>query len=164
MVEQEQRRIRYLASGCLRPKTGLPFEDRLVFLYDGLTELIQSWRPEQAAVETTFFGKDPTAAARLGEARGVLVLAAAKAGLAIAHYAPAAVKKSVVGRGRATKEQVRYMIAKMLGLREPPEPHDASDALALALCHLARSAVAVPASTHRPRPEVEALLKRARRR
>ncbi len=134
-MEQRQRRIRYLDSGCLRPKAGLAFEDRLVYMHDRLSELIESWNPDQAAIETTFFGKDANAAARLGEARGVLVLAAKKAGLEVSHYAPAEVKKSVVGRGRATKEQVRYMIVKLLGLNELPRPFDASDALAIALCH-----------------------------
>ena len=133
-------------------------------MHDTLTEVIDSWQPDQAAVETTFFGKDARAAAKLGEARGVLVLAAKKAGLSIAHYAPAEIKKSVAGRGRATKEQVRYMIVKLLGLAELPRPLDASDALAIALCHLHQYSLAAPISGHRPSPEVEALLKRVRRR
>ena len=107
----------------------MDFEDRLVFMHDQLCEIIASNTPQQAAIESTFFGKDANATARLGEARGVLVLAARKAGLPIAHYAPAEVKKAVVGRGQATKEQVQFMIKRLLDLKEMPRPLDASDAL-----------------------------------
>ena len=142
----------------------MSFEDRLAFVYDRLVALIDEWKPEQAAIESTFFGKDAVAAARLGEARGVLVLAARKAGLEVAHYSPAEVKKSVVGHGRATKEQVRYMIVKLLNLRELPRPLDASDALAIALCHLHQPNIRMPARGPQRKPEIEALLRRARRR
>ena len=142
----------------------MSFEDRLVFMHDQLCEIIASNTPQQAAIESTFFGKDANATARLGEARGVLVLAARKAGLPIAHYAPAEVKKAVVGRGQATKEQVQFMIKRLLDLKEMPRPLDASDALAIALCHLHQPDF-ITHQVGRPRkPEIEALLQRVKRR
>lgn len=115
-------------------------------------------------MESTFFGRDAEAVAKLGQAKGVLLLALRKAGLPVAHYTPAEVKKAVVGRGQATKEQVQFMIAKLLGLKEPPWPLDASDALAVALCHVFRPEGQLPRSGRRRRPEVEALLSRMIRR
>ena len=142
----------------------MSFEDRLVFMHDQLCEIIASNTPQQAAIESTFFGKDANATARLGEARGVLVLAARKAGLPIAHYAPAEVKKAVVGRGQATKEQVQFMIKRLLDLKEMPRPLDAWDALAIALCHLHQPDFNA-FQVGRPRKsEIEALLRRVKRR
>jgi crossover junction endodeoxyribonuclease RuvC len=140
------------------------FEDRLVFMYDRLGEIIDGAAPQQVAVETTFFGKDANAAARLGEARGVLVLAARKAGLPVAHYTPAEVKKAVVGRGRATKEQVQFMIARLLSLSEVPRPLDASDALAIALCHLHQPGFNPHQVGRQRKLEIEALLRRVKKR
>ena len=112
-------------------------------------------------MESSFYGKDPDAAGKLGQAHGVLSLAVCKAGLSIARYTPAEVKKAVVGNGQATKEQVQYMVAKLLRLSEMPSPLDASDALAVALCHVNRRGPLLddPPRTQR-KPEVEALLDR----
>ena len=164
MIALRQSRHQYVDCGCIRPPAALAFEDRLPFLYNGLREIIGTAAPDEVAIESTFFGKDATAAAKLGEARGVLVLAVRQAGLPIAHYSPAQVKKSVVGTGRATKEQVKFMTARLLGLDDVPRPLDASDALAIALCHLHQPGLGLP-QQGRPRPpEIEALLRRVRRR
>ncbi|MBD3165411.1 crossover junction endodeoxyribonuclease RuvC, partial [bacterium] len=90
------------------------------------------------AVEDPFVGKSARAALALGQARGVLLLAAGRAGIPVASYEPRLVKSSVVGNGGASKEQVQFMVQRLLGLKEPPMPLDTSDALAVALCHLNR--------------------------
>ena len=110
----------------IRPKTGQPFDERLVTLYQRMVEIVSEARPDEVAIESTFYGKDPNAVARLGETRGVLCLAVKQAGLPLVNYAPAEVKKAVAGNGRATKEQVQFMITKLLKLKEPPRPLDAS--------------------------------------
>ena len=164
LIATGRPRHQYVDCGCIRPPAAVAFEDRLAFIYDGLRKVIGAAAPDQVAMESTFFGKDARAAAKLGEARGVLVLAVRQAGLPLAHYSPAQVKKSVVGRGRATKEQVKFMTARLLGLDDLPRPLDASDALAVALCHLHQPGLGLP-QQGRPRPpEIEALLRRVRRR
>ena len=160
LIEYQRRRYRYLECGCIRPQSGQSFEDRLVFIYNRLRRIVAAAAPDEVAIESVFFGKDASAAAKLGETRGVLVLALKQAGLPIAHYTPAEVKKAVAGRGRATKEQVQFMIAKMLGLEEMPRPLDASDALAIALCHVHNLEFCPPGEARRAKPEIEALLRR----
>ena len=103
LIDTDQRQIRYLDCGCIRPPAHTSFEDRLVFLYDTLSELIKVKQPDEAAVESTFFGKDAVAAFKLGQARGVLLLALRQAGLPISNYTPATVKKS--DRGKWTGHQ-----------------------------------------------------------
>lgn len=164
LLEYRQRKCRYIACGCIRPPKGLAFEDRLVFIYDRLCEIIDESAPDEAAIESTFFGKDASAAAKLGQARGVLLLALRKAGLPIAHYPPAEVKKAVAGSGQASKEQVQFMITKLLSLRQMPRPLDASDALAIALCHVSQPAFSLPQEGRRRKPEIEELLSRVVRR
>ena len=164
LLEYQQRRCRFVVCGCIRPRNKQAFEDRLVFIYDRLREIIVEHSPDEAAIESTFFGKDADAATKLGQARGVLLNALRKAGLPIASYTPAQVKKSVAGSGQASKEQVQYMITKLLGLKEMPRPLDASDALAIALCHSFRPELRLPQGQNRRRPEVEELLRRMKKR
>ena len=111
-------------------------------------------------MESSFYGKDPDAAGKLGQAHGVLSLAVRKAGFSVVRYTPAEVKKAVVGNGQATKEQVQFMVAKLLRLSEIPGPLDASDALAVALCHGHRRGPLLNTPRAQRKPEVEALLKR----
>jgi crossover junction endodeoxyribonuclease RuvC len=164
LLEFSRRKCRYIDCGCIRPKRGAAFEDRLVFIYDRLQEILKECAADEAAIESTFFGKDADAAAKLGQARGVLLLGLRQAGLPIGHYSPASVKKAVAGNGRASKEQVQFMVARTLGLRELPKPLDASDALAIALCHVRRPGQSLTGKERQRRPEVEALLKRVVRR
>ena len=162
-VEYSKRKARYVACGCIRPKKE-EFEDRLVYMFDEMTRLIREYAPDEGAIETTFFGKDATAAAKLGQARGVLIIAMRKADLPIAHYSPTMVKRSVTGNGRATKQQVQFMVARTLGLEERPKPLDASDALAIALCHTQQSGRVLCEGRGQRKPEIEALLSRMVRR
>ena len=131
-----------------------------MFIYNRLRKLTATAAPDSVAVESAFYGKDAKAAAKLEGTRGVIILALKQAGLPIAHYSPAEVKKAIAGRGQATKEQVQFMIVKLLSLVEIPRPLDASDALALALCHAHHSELQPPRKTRQPRPEIRELLKR----
>ncbi len=162
-VEYSKRKVRYVDCGCIRPKEDA-FEDRLVFIFDEMTRIIGEYAPDEGAIETTFFGKDATAAAKLGQARGVLLIAMRKAGLSIAHYEPTMIKRSVIGNGQATKQQVQFMVARRLGLEEVPKPLDASDALAIALCHTQQFGRVLCEGRGQRKPEIEALLSRMVRR
>jgi crossover junction endodeoxyribonuclease RuvC len=164
LLEHRSPVCRYVTCGCIRPRRGMAFEDRLVVMFTQLQQVVEQYRPAEAAVELTFYGKDPDAAAKLGHARGVLLLALRLASVSTSSYTPAEIKRSVTGNGRASKQQIQLVAAKLLGLRELPRPYDASDALAIALCHSFRpGAVTAPAAAGR-RPEVDALLRRMIRR
>ncbi|MBN1422728.1 MAG: crossover junction endodeoxyribonuclease RuvC [Planctomycetes bacterium] len=124
-----------LAAGAVRPPDRVSFPERLRAIRDGLAGLIREIRPDVVAIEEVFYGKSFQSALRIGESRGVAILAAAELGVPVAEYSAALVKKSVTGNGRATKPQVQAMVARLLGLGAAPEPPDAADALAIALCH-----------------------------
>ena len=160
VVERGSRQHRYVDCGCLRPPSSASLGDRLVFLFDRLGQVLDDAKPDEVALESSFYGRDADAAARLGESRGVIRLAVRRANLVAAEYAPAQVKKAVVGTGQATKEQVQYMVTRLLQMSEPPRSLDASDALAVAFCHLQQGGLQALGATTRRRPEVEALLAR----
>ncbi len=161
LVDVTGNKHAFLACGCIRPKSTSSFEERLGQIYDGICRIISESGPHEVAVESSYYGKDANAAAKLGEARGVIRLAVHQSGLPIAAYTPAEVKKAVAGSGQATKEQVQFMITRMFSLREMPRPLDASDALAIAICHIHSRQVRGDLGSHRQRkPEVEALLAR----
>lgn len=152
VVEAIGPQLRALGHGVLRasPRDVLP--KRLVILARGLREVVAEHAPGEAAIEEAFHGRDARAALRLGEGRGALMLVVAEAGLPVTGYANNVVKLAVTGAGRASKERVRAMVVRLLALPEPPESLDASDALALALCHLQRSNLtATPAGGVPPR-------------
>ena len=109
---------------------------RLKQVYDELSAAMELWRPDVVAVEEVFYSVNAKSALKLGQVRGVALLTAANAGLPLAEYAPLKIKSSVVGYGLAGKEQVQFMVARLLELAEPPTPPDAADALAVAICHL----------------------------
>ena len=134
-IETDGSRCRLIACGAVAVSTRVPFADRLTTIYDELTVLLARHRPACVAVEGVFTARNASSALKLGQARGVALLAAAKAGLAVTEYAPSEVKRAVVGYGRADKQQVQRMVALLLGLEAPPAPHDAADALAIAVCH-----------------------------
>ena len=161
LVRIRGRQISCVDYGCFRPPGGVAFEERLRVLYDGLRDLLSHQPPDAVALESSFYGRDADAAAKLGEARGVLRLALVQAGFAPALYSPAEVKKAVVGNGQATKDQVQAMVGRLLKMDEVPRPHDASDALAVAICHAHRGTGPRAAAKGPARkPEVEALLRR----
>jgi crossover junction endodeoxyribonuclease RuvC len=144
VVDLERGEARFVAAGTLRALQGRT-PVRLSSLFRGLTALFAEHRPDGVAVETPFVGPSVSAALRIGEARGVVLLAAAEASVPVHEYAPAEVKRAVVGHGTASKPQVARLVQAWLRLSEPPESTDAADALALALCHAraAQSAAAL---------------------
>jgi crossover junction endodeoxyribonuclease RuvC len=113
-----------------------PLPVRLEQVYRELCAQLAAWRPDAVAVEEVFYSINAKSALKLGQVRGVALLAAASAGLPVAEYAPLRIKSSVVGYGLAQKQQVQFMVARLLGLAEPPQPSDAADALAIAICHI----------------------------
>ena len=137
LVRRDGRRLSVLASGLVKPGgASVPLEARLALVYDGLMEILIQHQPEAVALEEVFsHGQFPGAALWIAHARGVVCLAAAKAAISVHSYAPATVKQSIVGHGRATKEQVQHMVGVRLGLEAPKSP-DVADALALATTHL----------------------------
>jgi crossover junction endodeoxyribonuclease RuvC len=112
--------------------------DRLVSVFDGLTEVIEAFHPAEVVIENAFLGKNVRTLAVMSQTRGVLVLAARKAGLPVHEYTPREVKQSVVGTGRASKTQIAWMVSTLLHMPAERVPRDATDSLALALCHLNR--------------------------
>ena len=114
------------------------FPSRLRRIYRQLSLSLQKHRPEVVALEEVFHAVNARTALKLGQARGVALLAAAESGAAVFEYSPLEVKKAVVGYGRADKQQVQLMVSVLLHLGEKPEPHDAADALAVAICHALR--------------------------
>src|SRR5699024_7966188 len=112
-----------------------PFPERLRILYNEMTKIIEKYNPTDLAIEELFFNKNVKTAIKVGQARGVEILAAVHKGLNIYEYTPLQVKQGVVGYGRAEKRQVQEMVKMLLNLKEIPKPDDAADALALALCH-----------------------------
>src|SRR5919112_2534601 len=122
--------------GIIATDAGLPMAQRLVEIHEAVTELIQVFRPDAVAVERLFFAQNVTTAMAVGQARGVILLAAAQRGLPVAEYAPSEVKQAVVGYGKADKRQIQEMVRIMLGLESVPRPDDAADALAIAICHV----------------------------
>ncbi|MBN4016466.1 crossover junction endodeoxyribonuclease RuvC [Rhodospirillaceae bacterium AH-315-P19] len=134
VIDVDGNRLRHVGDGAVRSDDAAPMSERLVQLYDGLCEVIAAYQPDAAAVEDIFVNRNPATTLKLGFARGVVLLAPAKAGLSVAEYSTTLIKKSVVGTGHATKKQIGMMVATLLpGAR--PETEDAADALAVAICH-----------------------------
>ncbi len=130
--------VRMLAGGVIRTSAKAPLSERLLIIHTELSAVIAAHNPMQMAVEDLFNAKNARSSLILGHARGVILLAGASAGLAVAEYAPREVKQALTGNGAATKEQVRFMVMRLLGLKEEP-PLDMSDALAVALGHKGRN-------------------------
>jgi crossover junction endodeoxyribonuclease RuvC len=124
------------AYGAIRLPKQKTMPQRLKQVFDELNRALEEWRPDVVAVEEVFYSVNAKSALKLGQVRGVALLAVAQAGLPLAEYAPLKIKSSVVGYGLAGKEQVQFMVARLLELAAPPEPPDAADALAVAICHL----------------------------
>ncbi len=122
--------------GCIRPPPSLSLGERYKIIFDAIEILIEEHQPTAIAIESQFVLKNPQSAIKLGMAKGMALLAAAKKGIPVYEFAPKKAKLAVVGNGRATKQQVQKMIQSLLRLPLPPEPEDASDALALAICCL----------------------------
>lgn len=137
VVEQDdQGRLHHLCSGAIRLSTRDALELRLKQICETLGEIIATHSPEQVAIEDVFYAVNAKSALKLGHVRGVAMLAAAQAGLQVVAYSPLSIKSAVVGYGKAEKSQVQVMVARLLDLPAPPQPPDAADALAIAICHL----------------------------
>lgn len=136
VVEGEGSREWAVAYGALRTTSDMLAEKRLQALYRGVVDLILEFKPEALAVEELFFGRNVTTAIHVGQARGVVLLAAADNGIPIREFTPMQVKMAVTGYGRADKAQVQAMVKTLLGLRETPKPDDVADALAVGIAAL----------------------------
>ncbi|HWQ30378.1 MAG TPA: crossover junction endodeoxyribonuclease RuvC [Negativicutes bacterium] len=135
VVKYEANKFTVIDYGAVTTNAGTMMSRRLTLLYDGVTDIIEKYKPDAFAVEELFFNKNIKTALTVGHARGVAVLAGAKAGVKIYEYTPLQVKQAVVGYGRADKSQVQQMVKVLLNLREIPKPDDVADALAVAICH-----------------------------
>jgi crossover junction endodeoxyribonuclease RuvC len=135
-VDSDGSRHRLVACGAITAPARLPFPERLLTIHSALVAELARCRPDCVAVEALFHAVNARSALQLGHARGVALLAAVQAGLPIAEYPPAEVKRAVVGYGRAEKPQVQHMVCLLLGLDALPGPLDVSDALAVAICHV----------------------------
>jgi crossover junction endodeoxyribonuclease RuvC len=135
-VEAHGSRHRMITCGAVASSSVMSFPERLRAIHAGLAALIAECQPQVVAIENLFFAANVRSALKLGHARGVAMLAAVEAGVPIVEYSPAEIKRAVVGYGRAEKQQVQQMVKLVLGLSSPPTPHDAADALAVAICHL----------------------------
>ena len=134
IVDSIGNSLSHVADGVVAADPELPLADRLLFIHSELTRIIAAFKPGEAAIEETFVSKDARATLRLGQARGVAILAPAAAGIPLAEYAPNQIKKSVVGVGHADKAQIHHMVRVLLPKARPESP-DAADALAIAICH-----------------------------
>lgn len=135
LVRQEDE-LSLVDCGAIMTPAGTPLPDRLLVIHTTLATLIERYRPEAVAVEELFFSKNVRTAMSVGQARGVVLLAAAQALLPVYEYKPAEVKQAVAGYGSAPKEQMQEMVRLLLNLDRVPEPDDAADAVAVAVCHL----------------------------
>ncbi|MDP6032804.1 MAG: crossover junction endodeoxyribonuclease RuvC [Candidatus Marinimicrobia bacterium] len=136
ILDYKGGQIRTVAFGTIKPPVKESLANRLEYLNSHMTELLEKFEPNDFAIEDTFFSQNVKSALLLGQARGVLLLAAASKGIPTMDYAPRKVKQSVVGNGAADKKQVQYMVQQILEMKEPPKPLDVSDALAIGLCHI----------------------------
>jgi crossover junction endodeoxyribonuclease RuvC len=134
VIEIDGNRLIYLGCGSVEPPGDLPLASRLLAIHEGLTKVLADFAPAEAAVEQTFVNKDGVATLKLGQARGVAMLAPAMCGITVAEYAPNQVKKTVVGAGHADKNQILVMLKILLPKADPKSP-DAADALAIAITH-----------------------------
>ena len=135
LVEKEGHRMIFVHAGTIRTSQERPFYERIDEIFRSVTEIMTRFRPQEMALEDIFFAKNVKSALKIGHARGAVLIAAVQCGIKIFEYTPLEIKKSVVGYGRATKEQVRAMTQVILKLKTQPDL-DASDALATAICHL----------------------------
>src|ERR671917_112276 len=135
VIRQEGNRLRYVQHGAVTTPSDWEMPRRLGRLFDGVTELLQGYRPETVAVEELFFNTNVTTAITVGQARGVALLAAYKAGIEVSEYTPLQVKQAITSYGRAEKRQVQELVRSLLNLREIPRPDDAADGLAIAITH-----------------------------
>jgi crossover junction endodeoxyribonuclease RuvC len=148
LVSKEGDQLALVDYGTVRTSSDAPLPQRLQVLYRGLGQVISSREPSAVAVEKLFFNKNVRTAMTVGQARGVALLAVAEAGLPVHEYTPLEVKQAVCGYGRASKEQIQKLVQMLLGLDSIPQPDDAADAIAIAICHIHSSPLQATLAQH----------------
>lgn len=138
IIKQRSNGFDLVTNGLIKLPPGKSLSQKLVIIYDELVKLINFYKPDEFALETAFYGKNVQSAMKIGYARGAAILAAAHCKVPSSEYSPREIKKSVVGKGAASKEQVSFMIKTILAIKEKKMKYDESDALAVALCHAFR--------------------------
>ena len=134
LIKKEHHRLIYVAGGKISPPSSLPFSERINDIFQSLVHVIDTYQPDEMSIEDVFFAKNVKSALKIGHVRGAALVAATQRNLAVFEYTPLQIKQSIVGYGRATKEQVRAMVKLILQL-DIPLSFDTSDALAIAICH-----------------------------
>lgn len=135
LIRLSEKKMEVLDYGCIRPPHKSSLSDRYLIIFDGIETIIEKFKPHELAIETQFVHKNAQSALKLGMAKGSAIIAAKRKQLRIYEYAPKVVKRSVSGQGQASKPQVQYMVQHLLKLKTMPQPSDAADALAIAICH-----------------------------
>lgn len=135
IIDKNGVRINAGSYGHISTESGTPVPDRLKILYDDMDNIVKEYRPDVMAVEELFFNKNVKTAIIAAQARGVIILSAVNNGVNVVEYTPLQVKQAVIGYGRASKQQVQFMVKELLRLKEIPKPDDTADALAIAICH-----------------------------
>lgn len=135
LIRVGQQGFEPLDFGCVRPPPSANLSDRYLIIFESLEELIEKYQPDTMAIETQFISKNPQSALKVGTAFGVSMISAKRRGLKVYGYSPREVKCAVTGTGKADKQQVQLSISRRLSLSQLPEPEDAADALAIAICH-----------------------------
>lgn len=141
VVTEDHGKLQLLVCDVITTPPTMPFPQRLSAIFHGLTEIINLYHPQEAAVEELFFARNAKTAIAVGQGRGIILLAASEAGLPVSEYTPMQVKQAVQGYGSATKHQVGEMVKMLLKLPAVPKPDDAADAAAIAICHLHSSRI-----------------------
>lgn len=134
LIKETNKQLDYLDSGCIRTSPTAELSQKLLQIYDGICELMDSYSPDEVAIEQVFMHQNPNSALKLGHARGVAMVAAASHRVKVSEYSARAIKQTVVGYGAAEKDQVSHMVVQLLMLNKSPQ-QDAADALAIAICH-----------------------------
>lgn len=135
VVDKNYNQLTAVDWGCIRTPVHELNQKRLCEIFDGINLLINEYQPDEMAIEELFYNRNVTTVISVAQARGVLVLAAARRGIPVYEYTPLQIKQGVAGYGRAEKQQVQYMVKNLLALEHAPRPDDAADALAVAVCH-----------------------------
>ena len=148
LIETEGSQSRLLRCGAITTPAGMDFSARLEMIYEDMSQLLRTTRPDAVSIEELFFGQNVTTGIGVAQSRGVILLAIRQAGLEVTAYKPSQVKQAVVGYGNATKRQVMDMTKRLLRLDKLPKPDDAADAIAIALCH-ARSSTSLLAKAQK---------------
>ncbi len=141
LVYQDGSQLTCVAYGCVETSPAQPFADRLLKVHDQIGAVIERFQPSCASVETVWFGQNITAAFATGQARGAALVACAAAGLEVCEFTPNQIKSSVVGEGHAEKDQIQYMVRRILSLPSDPKPDHAADALAAAICYSSHTGI-----------------------